>query len=333
MNCAPPCSIRSMLAVVITLAAGGAAVAQMEMRSLLSPRVVYEPLEIRYDTMAYFNADVDDQRSDLHMMRYDFSFMVPVWQSESQALRLGASVAAWDLDGDVRLPGTCDNLPGELWDVRLRGTYRQRLDNDWVWGIAASFGSASDRPFASTSEYAGEATLHLRIPAQDDDAWLLFLNYASNRSFLPNVPLPGFGYYWQPSEEFRTLVGLPVAWARWEPIERLTLEGRYLIPRSISARVGYRVVDAVQLYAGFDWDNERFLRSDRDDDDDRLFYYEKRVAGGVRWDITKAVWLDCSAGFAFDRFFFEGEDYGDRHDHRVDIADGPLLMLQVGARL
>ena len=40
--------------------------------------------------------------------------------------------------------------------------------------------------------------------------------------------------------------------------------------------------------------------------------------GGLRWRITDEVSLEAYAGYGFDRFFFEGDDYDDRGDHHID---------------
>jgi hypothetical protein len=37
-------------------------------------------------------------------------------------------------------------------------------------------------------------------------------------------------------------------------------------------------------------------------------------------------------GYSFDRFYFEGEDYGDRRDNRLDVGSGPFAAVRVGVR-
>jgi len=45
------------------------------------------------------------------------------------------------------------------------------------------------------------------------------------------------------------------------------------------------------------------------------------------------VFIDLGGGYAFDRFWFEDDDYDDRGDTRIDIDDGLFVMLQVGIDL
>ena len=111
-----------------------------------------------------------------------------------------------------------------------------------------------------------------------------------------------------------------------------SLSAVYHFPRTVRAKVGYRPVESVELSAGFEWDNQRFFRRDRRNAKDRLWYVEKRLSAGARWEITEDIYLDISGGYAFDRFFFEGETYEDRGFNRLDIADGPFIGVQFGIR-
>ena len=44
------------------------------------------------------------------------------------------------------------------------------------------------------------------------------------------------------------------------------------------------------------------------------------------------VRFQALGGWAFDRFFFEGDRYEDRGFNRLEIADGPFLRIQLGVR-
>lgn len=297
-------------------------------------------LRVDYNNRSYFNAGVLNQHGALHMVRHDLRLSVPVSETEQGLWLLGGRVRIWDIDTDSRFqndfgPLTLDGdyLPNQLYDLRLETSYRHEFNNGWTGGINAAIGSASNKPFASADEWLVAVTGYVRIPVRETDAWMLFVNFDNNRQFAQNIPIPGFAYDWRPSDRLNILAGVPVAAARWTPLDRLSIEAFYLLPRIIHAELGYEVIEQVTLYTAFDWDNDRWLRAQRDDADDRLFYFEKRVMAGVRWAIAEQVALDFGGGWAFDRFFFEGEDYGDRGDSRIDISDGPLMMLQLNVRL
>jgi len=65
--------------------------------------------------------------------------------------------------------------------------------------------------------------------------------------------------------------------------------------------------------------------------DDKIFYYEKRLTAGVRFDL-RHVGFEVYGGWAFDRFYYEGERYGERHDNRIDVGDGPFIVGKVSVR-
>ena len=230
-----------------------------------------------------------------------------------------------DLDTDAILPDTWGAFPDHLWDVRVGGTYRRALTNGWIAGGHVSIGSPSDRPFAGADEVLVTATGLARIPHGERGAWLLMLHYANARDWLPHVPLPGVAYEYRANADLLATLGVPFSSIRYSPIPALTFEGSYVLPRRVSTRVTYAVDERLDLYAGFDWTSQSYFRHDRDDDDDRLTHYQKRVEAGVRMDITDKLRFDVTGGFAFDRFWFEGEDYSDRGDNRLDIGDGPFV--------
>lgn len=49
-------------------------------------------------------------------------------------------------------------------------------------------------------------------------------------------------------------------------------------------------------------------------------------------EVRPQLFVDVDAGYSFDRFYFEGEDYGDRGRNRIDVGDGPFVQVRVGAR-
>jgi hypothetical protein len=327
-------------AALLALATSSTTLAQQELGGLLRDDVGQRQLTITPSFETRFGAAVPRQDDRLSLHRYGLALSVPLQQDERNEWTLDSSLRILDLDTDARLLAgglrrlrPAPTLPGELYDFRIGPAYRRRLDNGWIAGGNLVLGSASDRPFASAAEITVDASAFLRIPDGPRNAWLLLLNYASNREFLPHVPLPGVAYLYEPDDRFRAVLGAPFSAIRYEPLDGLTFEGSYFVPRSLKAELGYRLAPPLKLYAGYQWANDRFLRAARDDDDHRLFYYEQRVLAGLRWDIDRNIWLDLGGGFAFDRFFAEARDYGDRGHRRAEVSDGPLLKLELGLRL
>jgi hypothetical protein len=114
----------------------------------------------------------------------------------------------------------------------------------------------------------------------------------------------------------------------YRPIDDLTLDLSYMLLRTVHARATYRVMPDLFVHGGFDWTNESYFLADRPDTNDRFFSYEKRLTGGVLYRLSRQASLDFSAGYVFDRFYFEGQNYSDRFVNRVNVGNGPFLSGQ-----
>jgi hypothetical protein len=175
-----------------------------------------------------------------------------------------------------------------------------------------------------------QATVFTRIPSGDRNAWLLLLTYSNNREFMNNIPFPSAGYWFEPNDRYRLILGIPFAMLEVKPADGLTLDFFYLPVRTVHAGASYRIAGPVKVYTAFDWRHESWFRRDRADDDHRLFYYEKRGTAGIQWDVFKGMTVDVSGGYSFDRLYFEGKDYGDRARNRLDVNDGAFASVRLG---
>ena len=300
----------------------------------MSPRFGTSRDWLEYSIDHKFHQGISDQPTDFSVTEHYLS--VPGYRSlsEDHEFFVGASLSVLDVDTEAMFPNTADSFPEYFANPQLRLAYKERIEGNKIWGTSLTIGSPSDRPFASIHEVSLSATAFLRLPVdQSDDAWILLLNFANDRSFLQYVPLPGIAYVHRPSEDFMAYLGVPFIYVKYNPAPRWTLRASYVIPRTVHANVSYELSEELTLHGGFDWSSNTFFRHDRRDDDDRLFYYDKTLSAGIRWDITNDLYVDFSAGYCFDRFFFEGEDYDDRSFNRINIGDGPFVALRAAIAL
>jgi hypothetical protein len=325
---------RSALAFLLsTIVPTSPAFAQsIDVARWFGPEVGNRAVMGRYSLDIYADAGVEGQDTDLGLMEHNFFLVAPVWQNERNELGIITRVELQDTDTDAVLPRDGIPLPSQLWEVRIGGNYRGVVRRDWIWGVNASIGSASNEPFQAGDAFDGTLGGLLRIPHKERNAWLFFLYFATNREFLNYVPLPGAGYWWEPSDSFRAVIGVPFVSLAYNPIEKLSLDLSYFPVRNIRVEGKYRISWPLTLFAGFDWRNQRYFRADRDNNDERIFYYEKRIAGGLRVGVTKQIALTFEGGWAFDRFYFEGEEYGDRGQNMIDVDDSPYGAVKIGGR-
>ena len=322
-----------ILVVVFLLSLPAAGLAQMEFVRSLGPEIGKAKPVFQYQVSPYSKEEVEGQNADFGVTQHSGFLSLPILQTPKDEWSLLGALRFEDIQTSAFLPDTGEAFPGSLWDIRLGTQYRHKFFNGWIGGGVLTLGSASDKPFKSEAEVSIQATVFARVPDSGRNAWVFFLNYSRYREFLPNVPIPGIAYWFEPSSELRLIVGIPFANLEWKPDPNLTVELTYFAVRNVRALLSYRVFPDLQLYGGFDWKNEHYFRYDRQDDDKRLSHYEKKVSAGVRWGFLKGVFLDLAGGYAFDRFYFEGESYDDRHESRLNISSGFFGTLRLGATI
>jgi hypothetical protein len=231
------------------------------------------------------------------------------------------------------LPDTGERFPSELWDLSFGAVHRRRLANGWIAGGQLSLTSPSDRPFSGWDETAILLNGFLRIPSGERNAWVFLLNYSSNREFLPHVPIPGAAYLYTPSRDFSVLAGVPLLSVNWRPVSRLTLRGFYFPIHTVFLGAEYSLDPGWKLFASWRWENDRYYRAGREDEDQRLFWYEQRLEAGISITAGAGIELALAGGYAYDRFFFEGKSYSnDRTKNRLNISDGLFVTTRVQGR-
>jgi len=297
----------------------------------LTPKLGELQLRSDFRETYYPTERVREQGTTLRILEERFGLSFPLWQNSSDELSFTGSARFQDLDTQAVLPVTDVSLPGDLWEIKFGPTYRHKFDNGWIAGANLTVGSASDKPFHSVDEVTVRGTGFLRVPQGERNAWFFTLNYSNYSEYFSGTPVPGIDYVYSPSERFTLVVGFPFTSVEWKPFERLTLQATYVPVRTVKAKATYEVFRPLRVYASFDWDDDWYLRADRERTSHRLFYYEKRLMGGIRFDL-KHVGFEVSGGYAFDRFYFEGYSYSHRNENRIDIHDGPFVIGKVGVR-
>lgn len=274
---------------------------------------------------------------ELGWFGHDLRLSVPLHQDESNEWLLRAQVAVLDFYGDARLPdprwwwrSRRVAFPDQLWNVQLGTSYRRKLANDWIVGGTFTVGSPSDEPFASGDDIAVSFNGALRVPAGESGAWLFSLNWSNVRDFAQYVPLPGVGYAFGAGPMLDGVVGFPFSRVDYRPVDWLVLRGSYFFPRTIDTEVAVPIA-GWELFTGYEWRNEAWLWSQRREDDDRLRYYEQAVRLGVRSPAFLAgrARLEVEGGYAFQRYWYVGDDYTERDEARLGVGDGPYGKVQL----
>lgn len=317
-------------AVFLVLAFGPPrAMAQDGMGRLLSPRLGNTSPSAEYEAWIFGQADTGDSRQSVGWTDHRLKASTPIMQSAEMEWTVGVDLEARLFNKSIDLPLSGRKSPEELWDLEATTTYRRKFSNGWIGGGSLSIGSASDKPFQSGRDLSYSLNVFVRIPHGTSNAWLLMVNQSNRRSFLQHIPFPGVAYMYQPSPQFMATIGIPFS-VMYRPIPQLTLTAYYVPVRLGGVRANYRLNRSVTLHAGLVSQNDVWWLSDRDDPDRRLFYYDLQATVGITWRPIPWAKAHLTGGYSFDRFYSEGNDFGDIYDNQLRMDDTWLVKLQVG---
>lgn len=287
---------------------------------------------------------VAGQPTDLGMVRQNLSLFAPIYREGADTAAIGVGISNSLFSTNAILPDSNRPFPSSLWDIQAGALYAHQWDNGWTTGVAISAGSASDRPFANSNILANESglfgsyhvlvanvTAYNAFPAEGRDAWVVGVNYASMSDF--PYPLPIAFYYWEPSADVQVGLGVPF-FLRWRFLPNWTAEALWIPIRNVSAQVTWNSPDqpGLRAYGAFAWTYDTYFLADRIHPDDRFFYFEKRLYGGLQFDLPYQLRLDLAAGYSFDREFFQARSYGENTRDRVKVGAGVFGMVQLRLR-
>lgn len=213
---------------------------------------------------------------------------------------------------------------GELsrfYDLKVGLGYTKALDEQRLWSANVRFGSASDRLFANPSVSTLGATWFYSYPADETARWMFLVDYSNNRPILNNIPLPGFAYFYQPDKSFRLVVGAPFASVTWDFHEKWGMEGITFVPWVIKGSFYYKLNDYAKIYTGLDFSQITYYRAERIHKKERVFFDEKKLFVGAKTPLSKNIFVEIETGHAFDRAFFEAEDYEIDPEQPISIAN------------
>lgn len=281
--------------------------------------------------LSYFpKVDVKDQDADFRMLTNDFVGLIPIVNDQKKDIALLGTFNYRNIDTKAVLPEYGVSLPSDLYDLDFGPILRYKFANDWIGGIAIMPGSESDKLFHSINEASFRLDAFVLVPSKEKNVWVFYIDYYTNRQYFPEYPIPGVGYWYRAKENLEGFFGLPVFYLKYLPVENLKIEFTYIMITDVHATVSYNFTPSLYIYGGFDWNSDIYERADREKDKDRLFYYEKTLSAGIHWQAMKYLGIEVSAGYCFDRIFYESEKYSEKDDNKIDIKNGPFVSARVG---
>ena len=236
--------------------------------------------------------------------------------------RIGYDFTYLDLDTGF------DGLPERLVDQSVAVGFPLGKYGDWIFGASVGLGYAGDGGFGDGDAWYGLASIAAFWQMDETSAFVFFLDYDGNRTFLPDVPLPGGAYIKRISDRLELTAGLPISSITWKATDRFTLELAYSIPDNVRVDVGYEVIDHFTIFGRVRQQRNAFYFDGLAENYDRILFQQRRAEAGVRYEPCKNAALDLALGYAWGGEFSEGFD-SRKTNEIADISDEPYIRAGV----
>jgi hypothetical protein len=256
---------------------------------------------------------------------YETQGRVRVMPSERADPRIGYDLRY--LDVDTNDPA----LPSALSDTSVAFGMGIAEKDGWLFGLSVGVGYAAAGAFNDGNGWYGKADLAFGKQLDDVSSVGVVINYDGNRSFMPDIPLPGFAYRRRIDEKLLLAIGFPFASVEWKPIEKLTLNLSYFIPDDGEIKVDYEILKNLGLFGSFAGRRDAFHYDELPNSSDRLIYVQRRAEVGVRWSPVEQASLLVAGGYLFDQEFNVGWDTRDM-DRVAKPSDEPYVRIGLEMR-
>lgn len=234
----------------------------------------------------------------------------------------------WDFETiDIR-GSSFDALPEQLTDVSAGVAFPVAKVDEWIFGLSLGVGYAGASAFGEGDAWYGKATAVAFRQFSDHDALLFVLDYDGNRTFLPDVPLPGIAYTSRLSPTLFYVVGIPLSSITWKPAKQFSLEAGWFAIESFHAAAGYEFTPHWSVFGSLDYRASAFS-VDGLAGDDRLIFQQRRAEVGVRFaprHQRETLAFTAAAGYAWAQEFSVGFD-SRKTDEVADISDEPYVRV------
>ena len=266
----------------------------------------------------------EDHANDIRLSSYHAFGRFRVLPDERATPTLGYDVSYFDIN-------TADPvLPNHLWNTTFGFSQPVAELQKWFVVLDGAAGYAGDTPYSDPHAlfFAGDVIVGRKF--SEDKAFIVALNYDGNRTFLPDVPLPGFAYADRYNEHFTYIIGAPFNSITYEPVNGLQFNLGWELIETFSAKVSWEFLKHYSFFGDYTDRLSAFHLSNLPADR-RLFLQEHRVEAGFRYNPTPLIKFSIGGGWAFGQEFSTGYEAYKSQPLR-HLRDGPFVegLLQIG---
>lgn len=316
---------------VLALLIASPAFAQTGSELLLKPF----PKELGFDGSADLsfaeNGHAQKTNQDFQLSTYELDGRVRLSPGDLASPRIGYDLKFLNLDTSI------PKLPNQLVDMSVGIATPIGKYEDWIFAVQGSVGYAGDSFFGDGNGYYGKASIVAVKQLNKSDALVFGIDYDGNRTYKPDVPLPGFAYIKRIRSDLLLTLGVPVTSIEWEPAEHVRVQFSYLLLDNVEGRVGYEVAKGLELYGSAAQRSDAFFLDGLGAGNARLLFQQRRAEMGVAYRLKDAgigdrdVELNAAVGYAWNGEFSTGYDQSDSR-LLAKVSDVPYVRFGLNLR-
>jgi|GEM_PF-3718727 len=205
------------------------------------------------------------------------------------------------LQGNYQQLGLAKGLGKNYEQVAAGVSIKHKSEMGKVLAQVIQVGSSSDKIFRDGRDNFINATTIYK----PEEKWVYLLSYSNNRSFLNNVPLPGFIYLKDMERKKVSMYGFPfINIIRTSSNEAFGFRYTTFLPFNHRARIYFYGLKHVYLFLHYEQWVQNYFDSDRTERQERFFYTYKNASVGLEKSFGPIFKFDVQFGNGFDRKTF-----------------------------
>jgi hypothetical protein len=265
-----------------------------------------------------------DNSPTFDLSTFDTSGRVRLWPGQRADPRFGWNYTQFQTSGDP-------SIPSDLVDTSVAFGVGVLDYSGWLGGITVGIGYAGQEPFTDGNAWYGMGDFLVGRDIDKTSSLGFVIDYDGNRTFMPDVPLPGVIYTKRLNETLLLGLGFPFSSVEYK-VGKLTLSGRFYVPDDAEARIDYEFAKVFGVFGQFNSRREAFHDDAFPVTTDRLLYKSRRTELGFRWSPHNMIDLIVAGGYMFGQEFNQGFD--SRNETRVaKPSDEPYVRIGFQFRL
>lgn len=214
--------------LLVCIAGSANTLAQTGPELLLAP----VPEELKLDANAYVGF-----RDTGHDKATDADFRLDIFETQGRfrlnpgdvaSPRIGYSFSYLNIDSSIA------GMPEHLVNQSIGFAMPIAQQDGWIVGFSVAAGYAGDSFFGDGDAFYGKAAIGVFKQLSPTDTIAIAIDYNGNRTFRPDLPLPGFAYIKRVDERLLLTLGIPVTSIEWQPIDKLRVQFGYLLVDNVT---------------------------------------------------------------------------------------------------